>query len=139
MLITTEEYLRLAAFRYYVRQFLHFSDQAARSAALEPQQHQFLLALKGLPNGMRPTVTALAERMNLRHNSTVELANRLVERGFLRKRHGEADRREVLLEMTDAGENTLQQLSVMHLAELRTAGPALLQSLQQILEGVPSR
>lgn len=128
-----DEYRQLADFRYYVRQFLHFSDRAARSISIEPQQHQLLLTVKGLPVDMRPTVRSLAERMSLRHNSTVELVDRLAKRGFLAKRQAEADRREVLVEITSAGEAVLQQLSVLHLTELRTAGPSLLHALQGIL------
>ena len=66
-------YQRLAEFRSRIRQFLHFSEEAARATGIEPQQHQLLLAIKGLPEGTRPTVTALSSRLCLRHHSTVEL------------------------------------------------------------------
>ena len=89
-------YQRLAQFRHHIREFLQFSEQAARLHSIEPQQHQLLLALKGLPGGTRPTVKALSERLCLRHHSTVELINRLVEGGAVLRRHGEDDRREVL-------------------------------------------
>ncbi len=75
---------RLAKFRHRIRQFLHFSEEAARSKGIEPQQHQLLLAAKGLPKGTRPTVTALSQQLCLRHHSTVELVNRLVDQGALK-------------------------------------------------------
>ena len=124
---------QLAEFRYQIRQFLHFSEEAARANGIEPQQHQLMLAIKGLAEGQRPTITTLSSRLCLRHHSTVELVNRLVERGAARRRHGEEDRREVLVELTPYGEELLEKLSVLHWEELRTAGPALSDSLHAIL------
>src|SRR5437764_94719 len=69
-------YQSLAELRYQIRRFLYFSEQAARDAGLEPQQHQFMLALKGLPKGVRPRIAGLAERMQIQHHSAVELTNR---------------------------------------------------------------
>ena len=126
-------YRQLAEFRYRIRQFLHFSEQAARLNGIEPQQHQLLLAIKGLPEGTRPTVTALSSRLCLRHHSTVELINRLVERGALMRRHHEEDRREVLVELTAHGEHLLRTLSVLHWQELQNSGPALSEALQAVV------
>jgi DNA-binding MarR family transcriptional regulator len=131
--VPTAAFQTLAEFRYKVRQFLHFSEEAARVNGIEPQQHQLMLTIKGLPKGMRPTVTALSSRLCLRHHSTVELINRAVERGVLRRRHSDQDRREVLVELTSHGEELLQKLSVLHLEELRIAGPALSDALYAIV------
>ncbi len=73
----------MAELRYQIRLFLRFSENAARQADIEPQQHQLLLAIKGLPHGSKPTIGVLAERMQLQPHSTVGLIDRLVERGFL--------------------------------------------------------
>lgn len=124
---------QLAEFRYRIRQFLHFSEEAARANGIEPQQHQLLLAIKGLPEGTRPTVTALSSRLCLRHHSTVELIDRLVERGAVVRRHSNQDRREVLVELTPHGEQLLQQLSLLHWQELQTAGPSLSEALHAIV------
>src|SRR5689334_5553614 len=102
--ISTREYRALAELRYVIRRFLNFSEAAARDAKVEPQQHQLLLALKGMPPGGRPTVGAIAERLQLRHNSAVELAQRSIERGLLERRGSQTDRREVLLRITPRGE-----------------------------------
>lgn len=128
----------LAEFRYQIRRFLHFSDAAAERVGIEPQQHQLLLALKGLPRGTAPTIGALAERLQLRHHSTVELVDRLVERGFLIRLRATEDRRRVLIRLTRAGEDCLNALASHHLQELRSAGPefvAVLQSLAQNAAG----
>lgn len=124
---------QLAEFRFCVRQFLHFSEQAARAHGLEPQQHQLLLAVKGLPGSARPNITELSSRLCLRHHSTVELINRLVERGVIMRRSSDQDRREVLIELTLQGEQVLEKLSQLHWEELQTAGPTLVKALDAIL------
>jgi len=129
------DYRALAEFRYQIRKFLHFSEQAARLAQLEPRQHQLLLALKGLPQGARPCIGELAQRLQLQHHSTVELANRLSVRGYVRRHRDTEDRREVLLSLTARGEETLRKLSLHHKAELQTAGPALMAALARVLGG----
>jgi DNA-binding MarR family transcriptional regulator len=126
-------YRQLAAFRHSIRQFLHFSEEAARSRGIEPQQHQLLLALKGLPKGTRPTVAALSRQLCLRHHSTVELIDRLVDQGALKRRQGERDHREVLIELTAHGEKLLHRLAVLHREELRFSGPALCESLHAMM------
>ena len=124
---------QLAEFRHRIRQFLHFSEEVSRARGVEPQQHQLLLAVKGLPKGIRPTVTALAQQLCLRHHSTVELIDRLVERGALRRRHGDRDNREVLVELTPHGQDLLHRLSVLHWEELRVSGPALSEALWAVM------
>lgn len=124
---------RLAEFRHRIRQFLHFSEEAARSKGIEPQQHQALLAIKGLPRELRPTITAISEQLCLRHHSTVELINRLEKHGALRRTQSETDHREVLIELTPYGESLLHRLSVLHWEELRSSGPALSESLRVVV------
>ena len=127
------EYQTLAEFRYQLRRFLRFSEQTARAAGLEPQQQQLLLAVKGLPQGRKTTVGTLAERLQLAHHSTVELIDRLVERGFIQRCRDEGDQRRVLVRLTSQGEEALRNLSLAHRAELRSAGPALVQALTLLL------
>jgi DNA-binding MarR family transcriptional regulator len=131
--ISAAGYRRLAEFRHRIRQFLHASEEAARSKGIEPHQYQVLLAIKGLPAGSRPTVRTLSERLCLRHHSTVELIDRLVEQGAVARRHSEKDRREVLIELTPHGEELLHELSILLWQELRVSGPALSRSLLTVL------
>ena len=131
--ISKSGFRQLAEFRFRIRQFLHFSEEAARACHIEPQQHQLLLAIKGLPDGARPTVTTLSNRLCLRHHSTVELINRLVEQGAVARRHSDEDHREVLIELTAYGEELLNQLSGLLLQELRFTGPALAVSLLAVV------
>lgn len=128
--LTLADYESLAELRYQVRRFLHFSEQAARSAGLEPRQHQLLLALKGLPKNVRPRIGELAERLQIQHHSAVELVNRLAAGGYVRRRRGGNDRREVLLLLMPKGERVLRELSIHHKEELRQQGPKLVRALK---------
>jgi DNA-binding MarR family transcriptional regulator len=132
------DYQSLAELRYQIRRFLHFSEQAARKADVEPRQHQFLLALKGLPDNMRPTIGVLADRLQIRPHSTVELVNRLSNAGLVKRRHDSDDGREVLLKLTSRGEAVLHELSLHHRAELQSAGPALIAALRAVLDQTKS-
>ena len=132
------DYQALAEFRYQIRRFLHFSEQAARAAHIEPQQHQLLLAIKGLPESLRPTIGTLADRMQLQHHSAVELIDRLEKAGMVNRTRSEVDRREVLIELSAKGERLLRELSLYHQQELRDSGPALSQSLRRLTARTPS-
>jgi len=132
--LTLADYESLAELRYQIRRFLHFSEQAARAAGLEPRQHQLMLTLKGLPTGTRPRIGELAERLQIQHHSAVELVNRLAAGGCVRRHRGGEDRREVLLSLTPKGERILRELSLHHQAELRTRGPALLAALKRAMQ-----
>jgi DNA-binding MarR family transcriptional regulator len=131
--IALEDYQALAEFRYQLRRFTHFSEQKARTVGLEPQQHQLLLTVKGLPNGRKATVGEIAERLQIQHHSTVELIDRLVERGLVERRRDEEDHRRVLVSLTDLGEELLQRLSSTMLAELHTTAPALVNALSALI------
>jgi DNA-binding MarR family transcriptional regulator len=124
----------MAELRYQIRRFLRFSENAAREAGIEPQQHQLLLAVRGLPEELKPTVGVLAERMQIQHHSTVELIDRLVERGFLLRLRSTDDKRQVLVKLTRDGEDFLQRLSLHHLQELQAAGPRFVKVLQSLME-----
>src|ERR1700674_4123448 len=89
------EYMALAEFRYQLRRFLRHMEEKSRDAGLNPQQYQLLLAIKGLPRQAAPTISALAERMQLNHNSTVELVDRCEERGLVCRMRAGSDRRHV--------------------------------------------
>jgi DNA-binding MarR family transcriptional regulator len=133
--LTLSDYQALAEFRYQIRKFLHFSEQAVRNAGLERGQYQLMLAIKGMPPGIRPRIRELANRMEIRHHSAVELVNRLQSRGYVRRQRAEDDRREVLLALTPLGERTLEELALHHHEELRSAGPTLVSALHRLMKG----
>jgi DNA-binding MarR family transcriptional regulator len=132
--ISLRSFRALAEFRHQIRLFLHFSEEATRLHGLEPQQHQLLLAIKGIPVGTQPTIGRIAERLQIRHHSAVELVDRLTERGAVVRETNPDDRREVRLHLTPAGERLLQKLSIAHHTELGKAGPALRDALNVVLQ-----
>ncbi len=127
------EYEELAAFRYALRQFMRFSETAAREEGITPQQHQALLAIAGYPDRDQIMISELAERLQLRHHSTVELINRLEAHGLVSREPGTADRRQVFVSLTPQGYEVLSRLSAAHREELRRAGPQLARLLQQLV------
>ena len=129
------EYQLLAAFRYALRRFLRFSEESARAVGIEPQQHQALLAIKGFPERERLTIGELAERLQIRHHSAVELAGRLVANGLAARELDAADRRQVYLTLTPHGEALLGKLTMAHREEMRRLGPELHVLLGHLSDG----
>jgi DNA-binding MarR family transcriptional regulator len=123
--LSKAEYELLASFRYALRQFLRFSEEAARAVGIEPQQHQALLAIKGYPERDRITISELAEQLQIKHHSAVGLADRLVANGLVARESDAGDRRQVYLTLTPHGKALLEQLAAVHKDELRRLGPEL--------------
>jgi len=130
---STSEYQALAQFRFLIRRFLNHTDKAAQSVGLEPQQYTVLLALRGLPAGQEPSIRNLAERLQIQHQSAVELVNRMQNRGLIRRERSTRDRRSVLLYVTARGERLLSRLVRHRIAELRVSAPALAHTLQSAI------
>jgi DNA-binding MarR family transcriptional regulator len=140
--MSSAEFRALAEFRYQIRIFMNGSEEAARKAGLEPQQYLLLLALRGLPLGRDASIRELAERMQLRHHSVVELVDRLERRLLLRRERSRTDRRQVLVHLTPRGEKILTRLAKQRIAELRTAAPELVRALAGLIQSTkvtPSR
>jgi DNA-binding MarR family transcriptional regulator len=132
------DYQALAEFRYQIRKFLHFSEGAVQAAGLERGQYQLMLAIKGMPEGVRPRIRELANRMQIQHHSAVELVNRLESGGYVRRERAQDDRREVLLALTSKGERVLGELALHHHEQLRSAAPDLVASLKKIMQAEKS-
>lgn len=132
--LTKAEYELLAMFRYVLRQFLHFSEEAARAIDLQPQHHQVLLMVKGFPERDWVTIKELADRLQIRHHSAVELVKRLAVQGLLARTHAANDRRQVQISLTIHGAEVLEQLSAVHKAELNQLAPQLISLLTQLTQ-----
>jgi len=130
--LTADELQALAEFRYQIRRYLRFAENAARAAGLQPRQYQALLALKGMPSD-HPTVGELAEHLQIQPHSVVALIDRLQERDLVRRQPAEDDRRKVFVLLTPQGEEMLRRLSSAHHAELRSIGPALVRTLSRLI------
>jgi DNA-binding MarR family transcriptional regulator len=132
--LSLSDYQALAEFRFQIRKFLHFSEKAVQASGLERGQYQLMLAIKGMPEGVRPRIRELANRMQIQHHSAVELVNRLEKRGFVRRERAQEDRREVLLELTPKGEKVLAELALHHHEELQSAAPGLVAALRKVMQ-----
>ena len=122
----------LAEFRYTLRKFLHFSEQAAAQSSLQPQQHQLMLQIAGAPDGVDTTISYVAERLGLRHNSVVELSKRCADAGLVERLQNNPDHRYVILRLTPAGHRALNALSDAHAKELYELAPQLVGALRRI-------
>jgi DNA-binding MarR family transcriptional regulator len=123
--LSKAQYQLLAAFRYHLRQFLRFSEQAAQEAGITPRQHQALLVIKGFPNRECVTIGELAEQLHIAHHSAVGLVDRSVGQGLIARKPSLDDRRRVYVKLTAYGSKILERLSGAHRAEIKRLGPRL--------------
>jgi DNA-binding MarR family transcriptional regulator len=107
----------LAQFRYALRKFLRFSEEAARRCKVTPQQHQLMLGIEGYTGRESASVTQLAEFLQERHHSVVGLVERAVENGLVRRTQDAVDRRVVNVTLTARGRKILLRLTRMHYEE----------------------
>jgi DNA-binding MarR family transcriptional regulator len=122
----------LAEFRYELRHFLLFSECAALEAGLQPQQHQLLLQVAGAPENAAVTIAYAAERLGLKHNSTVELVDRSEREGLLERTADADDKRRAILRVTRKGRLVLGRLAGDHAKELNELAPRLTSALKHI-------
>lgn len=133
--LSDDDYRSLHEFRYVIRCFLRFSEEAARAHGIEPQQHQILLAIRA---GFGSSVASIAERLQIQHHSAVGLLDRVEARGLIERRRAEHDHRQVVISLTPEGERILYELSLGHLVQLRRDGPGLIDALEAVLQERPT-
>ena len=131
--ISATDYRALAQFRYLIRRFLAMSEEMAHQKGLTPQQHQLMLAIEGRDASAEPTIGYLAERLMIKHHSAVGLVDRLVAQGLVEREQAAADRRQVLVRLTERGETILRELSTSHRDELRVLAPHLVSALSSVV------
>jgi DNA-binding MarR family transcriptional regulator len=122
----------LAEFRYELRRFVHFSERVALEAGLQPQQHQLLLQIAGARDGEAVTIAYAAERLGLKHNSTVELVDRSEREGLLTRTADPHDKRRAILETSSKGRRLLDRLATDHAKELKERAPRLFEALEHV-------
>jgi DNA-binding MarR family transcriptional regulator len=131
--LATADYHALAAFRYLLRKFLSFSkDFLKRTANLNSEQYEALLAIKALSPNDGLTISDLSERLQVKHHSAVNIVDRLVERKLVQRRPGEHDRREKHLELTAAGASLIKKLAAVHRKEIRNRSAEMIAALERL-------
>jgi DNA-binding MarR family transcriptional regulator len=131
--LTKSEYRMLASFRYYLRRFLQFSEEAAQAAGLTPRQYQAMLAIKGSAQGECLTIGELADQLQIVHHAAVELVDRLSVQNLVERLPALDDRRKVFVKLSRAGSKILDKLAVAHRGELRRLSPDLLPLLENLV------
>jgi DNA-binding MarR family transcriptional regulator len=122
----------LADFRYELRRFLQFSESAAQEAGLQAQQHQLLLQVAGAAAGTPVTIAYAANRLGLKHNSTVELVDRSEREELIERTTDKEDKRRAILRLTRKGRHVLQRLPGEHARELNELAPRLVRALRRV-------
>ena len=123
--LTPQDFEALARFRFGIRRYLRFSEETVRRHGVTPQHYQLLLAIKGFPGRDWAQVRELADRLQLRHHSVVELVNRAQAQGLVHRTADPDDARAVRVVLTDQGEQLRGRLSALHRDELRRMDAAL--------------
>jgi DNA-binding MarR family transcriptional regulator len=133
--VSIDRLRQLADFRFQLRKFLSFSETASESAGVSAQQYQLLQVVAAVADGRGASISYLAERMILRHNSAVELVDRAVRAGLVRRESDEDDLRRSLVLMTPEGEQVLDLLVMKHLEELEMRGHEMMAAMERVLAG----
>ena len=120
--LSKADFEELARFRFAIRRYLRFSEEAVRAHGVTSQQYQLMLAIKGFPGRDWATVRELAERLQLRHHSVVELVNRAQSQGLVTRGPDPSDGRVARVTLTGAGDELLGRLSALHRDELSRMG-----------------
>jgi len=122
----------LADFRYQLRTFLSFSESASETCGVAAQQYQLMQVIGAVPPEQQASISYIAERMILRHNSTVELVDRAERAGLVERKHDENDLRRSLVQLTAQGWEILQKLVALHLEEVQRQSDGLIRSLRKL-------
>jgi DNA-binding MarR family transcriptional regulator len=130
--LSLAEYRALAEFRHRLERFLQRRRRDTRDAGLQPMQYQLMLAVKGTPQRRHPAIGEIDDRLQEKHNSVIELVNRLERRQLIQRQRDRDDRRVVHLSLTPAGEALLRKVVSLSLTELRTEAPDLVEALSDV-------
>lgn len=136
--LSKKEFERLSHFRYQLRRFLRFSEEASGGCGITHLQYLLLLHLKGYQGRDWATIGELAERLQAHHHGVVSLVSRCEKRGLVRREQGHVDRREVEVHLTSEGEKLVEQIALMHKDELlRLQGVFQVPGAEDLQAGMP--
>ena len=120
--LSKPEFEALSEFRFQIRRFERFSEDVVQAAGITPLQYLLLLHVKGYPGRTWATVGELAERLQAKPHGVVALVSRCEEHGFVERRQGRTDRRNVEIHLLPSGERLLAHLAELHRTELQSLG-----------------
>ena len=138
--IDKQEFEALSNFRYQLRRFVRWSEQLTRRAGVTNLQYLLMLHVRGFAGREWATITELAERLQSQHHGVVALVSRCERLGFVERRAGRADGREVEVHLTAKGERMIARLARMHRDELlRLQGILAVPGREELERGTPPR
>ena len=120
--LTKAEFEALSEFRFQIRRFERFSEDAVQACGITPLQYLLLLHVKGFPGREFATVGELAQRLQAKPHGVVALISRCEEHQLVERRQSEVDRRQVEIHLLPAGERVLAHLAGLHRTELQSLG-----------------
>ncbi len=132
--LTKDDFEELSNFRYQLRRFIHWSEQLTQSMQVSNLQYLLLLHLRGYPGRQWATIGELAERLVAKHHGVVALVSRCEKLGFVERRAGRSDGREVEVHLTAKGNRLVERLAAGHRDEL-----ARLQGIFTVPRGTEKR
>lgn len=116
--MSKREFETLSNFRYQLRRFIHWSEDLTRRAGVTNLQYLLMLHVRGFAGREWATITELAERLQSKHHGVVALVTRCEKLGFVKRRPGRSDGREVEIHLTEKGERAVERLARAHREEL---------------------
>lgn len=116
--LSKADFTALSEFRYQMRRFEHFSENAVHAEGITPLQYLLLLHIKGFPGRDWAAVGELAERLQAKQHGVVALITRCEACGLVERRTNADDRRRVEVHLLPRGEALLIRLAAVHRAEL---------------------
>ncbi|AMM26897.1 MarR family winged helix-turn-helix transcriptional regulator [Variovorax sp. PAMC 28711] len=124
---TTEKqrFEALSDFRFRLRSFLRFSEDAARDEGITVLQYQLMLHTQGFPGRPWATIGEIAERLQAQPHGVVALASRCEEAGLVRRKTSASDRRQVEVHLLAAGRKKLARLAIQHADQLSELAEAV--------------
>jgi DNA-binding MarR family transcriptional regulator len=132
--LTLDEYRELAEFRHQIRCFQSVTEQNAKGLGIDPESYLLLLAIQGLPEGVRPTVTGLSDRMCVQKDEVSRLIDNAVSRGDITRSSADAGGSEDWVKLTRNGRDLLRRMAIANRDELERSGPELVRALQSVLK-----
>lgn len=123
--LSKQDFEALSEFRYQLRRFLRFSEDAAQAEGITPLQYLLLLHIKGYPGRDWATIGELAERLQAAPHGVVALVTRCEAFGLVKRRTSVTDRRHVEVRLLKKGEQCLAHLASLHRTELKSLNGTL--------------
>ena len=115
----------LSDFRYRLRSFLRFSEDAARDEGITVLQYQLMLHTQGFQGRQWATVGEIAERLQAQPHGVVALVSRCEEAGLVKRKTSTVDRRQVEIHLLPAGRKKLARLAIQHADHLMELAEAV--------------